>query len=190
MRNIAVFVSGGGTNMENIIRYFSKSQKARVSLVISNKPDAFALTRAKRLGVPTKVVGKTGMADQEAFMALLNHYSVDFIALAGFLLMMPKYLSDSYKGRMVNIHPALLPKYGGKGMYGHHVHEAVKANGERETGITIHYVSEICDGGTIIFQASVPISQDDSPDQIAQKVHDLEMEHYPKVIDKVLDSLI
>lgn len=186
MTNIAVFVSGSGTNCENIIRYFSESQKARVALVVSNREDAYALVRAKNLGVPTVVIPKAKLADVEMVIGLLEKYNIGFIALAGYLLMIPKYLIDRYRGRMVNIHPSLLPKYGGKGMHGHHVHEAVKASGDKETGITIHYVSEVCDGGAIIFQARTSVVPDDTPDSIAQKVHILEMEHFPKVIESLI----
>lgn len=187
MRGIAVFVSGGGSNCENIIRYFSRSDKARVTLVVSSRADAFALVRAEKLGVPHVVLTRESLADEQNTMSLLRQYSIDFIALAGFLLMVPKYLSDAFKGSIVNIHPALLPKYGGKGMYGRYVHEAVKANGERETGITIHHVSEVCDGGAIVFQASVGLVDADTPETIALKVHQLEMEHYPRVIESLLE---
>lgn len=186
MPNIAIFVSGNGTNCENIIRHFEKNETAKVALVLSNKADAYALTRAKNHGVDTVVVSKSQFVD-EAFMdSLLSHYGIEFIVLAGFLLMIPHFLIEHFNRRMVNIHPALLPKYGGKGMYGHHVHEAVCANHETETGITIHYVSEVCDGGEIIFQARTPVSPSDTPDDVAAKVHVLEQRHYPEVIESVL----
>lgn len=186
--NIAVFVSGNGTNCENIIRHFSNSEKARVRLVVSNRADAFALVRAERLGVPTAVLSREELADEAKVMGLMRQHSIDFIALAGFLPMVPNFLINAFPQRIVNIHPALLPKYGGKGMYGHHIHEAVKAAGETETGITIHYVSPVCDGGEIIFQASTPLTPDDTPDDIAAKIHLLEQEHYPKVIEKVISD--
>ena len=188
--NIAVFVSGNGTNCENIIRHFAPcGSKSHVALVLSNRPDAYALKRAEALGVPTVVVAKADFNDEAKLMAVLDAHSIDFIVLAGFLLMVPGFLINRYKHRMVNIHPALLPKYGGRGMYGHHVHEAVCANHESETGITIHYVSEVCDGGEIIFQAKTALSPDDTPDDIASKVHQLEMEHFPKVIACVVDGM-
>lgn len=186
MTNIAVFVSGSGTNCENIIRYFASGNVARVALVVSNKADAYALVRADSLGVPTTIVAKTELNDEQKMGDLMDRYHIDFVVLAGFLLMVPTFLIRRYTDRMVNIHPALLPKYGGKGMYGHHVHEAVKAAGETESGITIHYVSEVCDGGSIIFQARTPILPTDTPEDIAEKVQALEQAHYPQVIEDVI----
>ena len=184
--NIAVFVSGSGTNCENIIRYFSGSADVRVSLVVSNRPDAYALVRASRLHVPTVVVPKKEFNDPSVLLPLLEQYDVDFIVLAGFLLMVPDYLLERFPRRIVNIHPSLLPRHGGRGMWGHHVHESVKAAGDTETGITIHYVSEVCDGGEIIAQFKTPLQPTDTPDDIAAKVHVLEQEHFPKVIEQVL----
>lgn len=182
---VAIFVSGNGTNCENIINHFAGSESVRIALVLSNKADAFALERAKRHGVPTVVVSKAEFND-EAFMAgMLSRHGIDFIVLAGFLLMIPPFLTERYQRRMVNIHPALLPKYGGKGMYGHHVHEAVCANHETETGITIHYVSDVCDGGDIIFQARTTVAHGDTPTDVAEKVHQLEMHYYPQVIERL-----
>lgn len=186
MINIAVFASGGGTNCENIIRYFSTSDKARVALVVSNREDAYALIRAENMGVPSVVISKSDLADEKKVISLLDRYDIGFIALAGYLLIIPLYLIDRYRGKMVNIHPSLLPKYGGKGMHGHHVHEAVKASGDKDTGITIHHVSEVCDGGAIIFQARTSIAPEDTTDDIARKVHVLEMEHFPKVIESLI----
>lgn len=186
--NLAIFVSGSGTNCENIIRYFSGRADARVALVVSNRPEAFALVRAERLGVPTAVVKKGAWADADAVLALLREHGVSFIVLAGFLLMVPDYLIAAFPRRIVNIHPSLLPKYGGKGMWGHHIHEAVAANHERETGITIHYVSPVCDGGEIIAQFPVALAPGDTPDAIAQKVHALEQAHFPAVIASVLKA--
>ena len=139
--NLAIFVSGSGTNCENIIKYFAGSERVRCALVVSNKADAYALVRAERLGVPTAVVGKPQLNDADFLMPLMRRYAVDFIVLAGFLPLVPNFLIDAYPRRIINIHPALLPKYGGKGMWGHHVHEAVKAAGETETGMTVHYVT-------------------------------------------------
>lgn len=189
MVNIAIFVSGNGTNCENIIRHFADSNSVRVVFVLSNRADAYALVRAERLGVPSVVVSKAMLNDEQQLMTLMREHSVDFIALAGFLLMIPAFLVDAYAGRMLNIHPSLLPKYGGKGMYGHHVHEAVRANNDAETGITIHIVSNVCDAGDIIFQASTPVSPSDTPDDIAASVHKLEKEHYPRVIEKVISEV-
>lgn len=186
MKNIAILVSGSGTNCENIIRYFQDSNQVSVSLVISSRADAYALVRANKLGVPTQVMSKSEFSDESLLMPLLRQYQVDFIVLAGFLLMVPDFLLSAYPQKIVNIHPSLLPKYGGKGMWGHHVHEAVKAAGDTETGITIHWVSEICDGGEIIAQYHTPLSPDDTPDDIAAKVHMLEQQYYPKVIEEII----
>lgn len=189
MKNIAIFVSGSGTNCENIIRHFSGHQQVNIALVLSNRADAYALVRAQRLGVPTAVVSKSEFNDEKKMNSLLDSYHIDFIVLAGFLLMVPSFLIRRYDRRMLNIHPALLPKHGGKGMYGHHVHEAVKAAGDTETGMTVHWVSDVCDGGEIIAQFSTPLSPDDTPDDIANKEHLLEMEHFPKVIEKTILGL-
>ena len=186
MKNIAILVSGSGTNCENIIRYCQDSDQVSVSLVISSRADAYALVRASKLGVPTQVMSKSEFSDESLLMPLLRQYQVDFIVLAGFLLMVPDFLLSAYPQKIVNIHPSLLPKYGGKGMWGHHVHEAVKAAGDTETGITIHWVSEICDGGEIIAQYHTPLTPDDTPDDIAAKVHMLEQQYYPKVIEEII----
>ena len=188
MTNIAIFVSGNGSNCENIIRHFAESKLARVALVVSNRADAFALERAKLLGVPTLTLSKADFANQEYTIKLLDSHNIEFIVLAGFLMMVPDYLISRYHQRIINIHPALLPKYGGKGMYGHYVHEAVKANGETETGITIHYVSEECDGGDIIFQSKVTVEPSDSPQEIETKVHKLEMRDFPLVIENLISN--
>ncbi len=181
--NIAIFVSGSGTNCENIIRYFKGSEDYHMVLVVSNRADAYALERAKRLDVPSAVVPKAELGKPEVILPLLQHYGIDFIVLAGFLPLIPDFLIDAFPRRIVNIHPALLPRHGGKGMWGHHVHEAVKAAGDTETGITIHYVSPVCDGGEIIAQFSTAVEPDDTPEAIADKVHELEMAHFPKVLE-------
>lgn len=183
--NIAIFVSGSGTNCENIIRYFKDSEDYRMRLVVSNRADAFALERAKRLEVPSAVVPKAELNKPEVILPLLREYDIDFIVLAGFLPLIPDFLIDAFPRRIVNIHPALLPRHGGKGMWGHHVHEAVKAAGDTETGITIHYVSPVCDGGEIIAQFSTAVEPDDTPETIADKVHELEMAHFPAVLEQL-----
>ena len=185
--NIAIFVSGSGTNCENIIRYFKDSKTIRIALVVSNKPEAYALVRAERLGVPTIVLPKSDLNNEEVAMSLLKRYDIHFIVLAGFLPLIPTFIIDAYPHRIVNIHPALLPKYGGKGMWGHHVHEAVKAAGEKETGMTVHWVTPVCDSGEIIAQYRVDILPTDSVDDIAEKEHQLEMKYYPKVIEECLN---
>lgn len=188
MTNIAIFVSGSGSNCENLIRYFSGSDRVNCALVVSNKPDAYALVRARNLGVPTAVVTKTELNDAEVMLPLLRQYGIQFIVLAGFLPLIPNFLIDAFPRRMVNLHPALLPKYGGKGMWGHHVHEAVKAAGERETGMTVHFVTPVCDSGEIIAQYRTALLPDDSVDDIAEKEHVLEMEHFPKVVEQVINE--
>lgn len=186
--NIAIFVSGSGTNCENIIRYFRDSERVKTVLVVSNRADAFALERARRLQVPTAIVPRAQLAEPSVVMPLMQQYQVDFIVLAGFLPMVPDYLIDAFPRRIVNIHPALLPRHGGKGMWGHHVHEAVYAAHDTETGITIHYVTPVCDGGEIIAQFSTPLTPEDTPETIADKVHVLEMAHFPEVLEKLFNT--
>ncbi len=186
MINIAIFVSGSGTNCENIIRYFQNSDKVNTALVISNRADAYALVRAEKLNVPRVVMSKKEINTPDSILSLLQKHNIDFIVLAGFLLMIPDFLIEAFPRKIINLHPALLPKYGGRGMYGHHVHQAVKDAGETITGMTVHYVSNICDGGEIIAQYSTPINEDDSVDDIAAKENQLEMKHFPQVIEDVL----
>jgi phosphoribosylglycinamide formyltransferase-1 len=189
MNNIAIFASGSGTNAENIIKYFEKQTNIRVSLVLSNKSDAFVLERAKKLQVPVKVFNQQEFYGNTNVDKLLEEKKINFIVLAGFLLLFPKRLLDKYNGRIVNIHPALLPKYGGKGMYGMKIHEAIAANKEKESGISIHYVDQIYDNGQIIFQERFKIEEGDTAKEIAQKVHKLEYEFYPKVIEEIIMKL-
>lgn len=186
MVNIAIFVSGSGSNCENIIRYFQTNGQVNIALVVSNRADAYALTRAKNLNVPSVVLPKADFNNEEKVLKLMSDHRIDFIVLAGFLLMIPDWLIAAYQRRMINLHPALLPKFGGIGMYGHHVHEAVRKANEIETGMTVHWVSNVCDGGEIIAQFRTPITPDDTPDDIADKEHILEMEHFPQVIEAVL----
>ena len=187
--NIAIFVSGSGSNCENLIRYFENSERVSIPLVVSNRSDAYALTRAERLGVPAVVIDKKGLNDPDVMKPLLEQYAIDMIVLAGFLPMVPDYLIDLFPRRIVNIHPALLPRHGGKGMWGHHVHEAVKAAGDTETGITVHHVTSVCDGGDIIAQYSVALSPDDTVDDIAAKEHELEMRFFPEIVEQVILGL-
>ena len=186
MVNIAIFVSGSGSNCENIIRYFQTNEQVNIALVVSNRADAYALTRAKNLNVPSVVLPKADFNNEEKVLKLMADHRIDFIVLAGFLLMIPDWLIAAYQRRIINLHPALLPKFGGIGMYGHHVHEAVHKANETETGMTVHWVSNVCDGGEIIAQFRTPITPDDTPDDIADKEHILEMEHFPQVIEAVL----
>ena len=186
---IAIFVSGSGTNCENLIKYFAGSERVNCALVVSNKFDAYALVRAENLGVPTAVTPKGELNNPDVMMPLLKKYGIEFIVLAGFLPLVPSFLIDAYPHRIINIHPALLPKYGGKGMWGHHVHEAVKAAGETETGMTVHWVTPVCDAGEIIAQYKVALSPDDTADDIAEKEHQLEMKYFPKVVEEVIKAL-
>lgn len=189
MIKIAIFVSGSGSNCENLIHYFSGSDRVNCALVVSNKPDAYALERAQQLGVPTAVITKAELNDEAVMIPLLKEHDIRFIVLAGFLPLIPNFLIDAFPRRIVNLHPALLPKYGGKGMWGHHVHEAVKAAGETETGMTVHWVTPVCDGGEIIAQYRVALSPDDTIDDIAEKEHQLEMKNFPLVVEQVLADL-
>ena len=182
---LAIFVTGGGTNCENIIRYFTGRSDVKIPIVVSSRSDAYALVRAEKLGVPTAVITRQQLLD-EPRLVIQTVRGCDYIILAGFLPKIPTYLIDQFPNRIINIHPALLPKFGGKGMWGHHVHEAVKAAGETESGITIHFVNPELDAGEHIAQFSVALSPDDTPEDIADKVHELEMKHYPKVIERVI----
>ncbi|WP_455102441.1 phosphoribosylglycinamide formyltransferase [Prevotella nigrescens] len=186
MVNIAIFVSGSGSNCENIIQYFQHNKQVHIALVVSNRSDAYALVRAKKLNVTTAVLPKADFNNKDKVLKLMADYRIDFIVLAGFLLMIPDWLISVYQRRMINLHPALLPKFGGMGMYGHHVHEAVRKANETETGMTVHWVSTVCDGGEIIAQFRTPITPDDTPGDIAGKEHILEMEHFPRVIETIL----
>jgi phosphoribosylglycinamide formyltransferase 1 len=185
MIRIAVLASGSGTNAENIIRYFAKKKSVEVTAVISNKKNAKVLERASDLKIPTHHFDKKSFFEGEEVVTLLSE-KADFIILAGFLLKIPQNILTAFPNKIVNIHPALLPKFGGKGMYGMHVHNAVKAQKEKETGITIHYVNENYDEGAIIFQAKTAVSSTDSAEDIAKNIHILEQKHFPNVIESVL----
>ncbi|MCU0353984.1 MAG: phosphoribosylglycinamide formyltransferase [Cytophagales bacterium] len=184
MTNLAIFASGSGTNAQRIMEHFQHHPAIRVALVLSNKPDAPVLGRAANFGVPTHVFDRRSFYETDEVPQTLAAHRIDYVVLAGFLWLVPVPLIRAYPGRMVNIHPALLPKYGGKGMYGMKVHEAVAAAGDAETGITIHLVDEEYDRGRILFQAACPVSPTDTPDDIARKVHALEYEHFPQVIEE------
>ena len=189
MYNIAVFATGGGSNAECLINHFKESKVAAVKLIVSNKSDAFVLERAKKHSIPSNVISSAQLKDAELLLPILQQHKIDFIALAGFLLLIPGYLVEAFPRRIVNIHPALLPKYGGKGMYGARVHQAVFDNFEKESGPTIHYVDAQYDEGQIIFQKSVALEVQDTPDVIAQKVLALEHKHYGEVVESVIKRL-
>jgi phosphoribosylglycinamide formyltransferase-1 len=186
MRKIAIFASGSGTNAENIARYFRDHKYIKVGLILTNKKDAYVLQRAEKLNIPAIVFTKEELYHSNKIKDILVEYNIDFIVLAGFLLLIPEYLIEAFPNQIINIHPALLPKYGGKGMYGMKVHETVKEKNEHETGITIHYVNKRYDEGQVIFQARCRIKEEDRPEDIARKVHELEYHHYPRVIEKLL----
>lgn len=188
MKHICIFASGNGTNAKNIIEYFKKTSNIEVSLVLSNKREAYVLQRAQLSGVSNRFFSREDF-NNYTVLKLLEEYKIDFIVLAGFLWLMPKDFLRAYPNRIVNIHPALLPKYGGKGMYGARVHETVLENKEKESGISIHYVNEEYDKGDIIFQARCKIEQGETAGSLANKVHKLEYEHYPLVIEKLVDSI-
>lgn len=184
-KHIAIFASGTGTNAEAMIRYFNDADRcAKVVLVLSNKADAPVLARARALGVEALYVSRDDFSDRDLMTRLTE--DIDAVVLAGFLMMVPEFLVERFEGRMVNIHPSLLPKFGGKGMYGRRVHEAVVASGETETGITVHLVSDECDGGRILFQAKTDVKPSDTPAEIEARVHALEYLHYPPAVEKLL----
>lgn len=180
---IAVFASGSGTNAEEIFKYFRHHPAIEVAALLSNNPNAFALERSKKYGVPTYVFNRKQFRETRVVLEWLKEMQVTHLVLAGFMWLVPDYLIKAYPDKIINIHPALLPKYGGKGMYGMHVHEAVKVAGEKETGITIHLVNERYDEGRILFQARCEVFPSDTPDGIAEKVHRLEYAHYPQEIE-------
>ncbi|MBW8242435.1 phosphoribosylglycinamide formyltransferase [Muricauda oceani] len=186
MKRIVIFASGSGSNAENIISFFREKPDTTVAAVLTNKSSAKVLERCDRLGVPAFYFNKPAFRDSDTVVQLLKGLQADLIVLAGFLWKIPSNLIEAFPDKIVNIHPALLPKYGGKGMYGDRVHQAVKENKESETGITIHYVNENYDEGAIIFQAKTDVVPSDDANSIAQKVHQLEYEHFPKVIAKLL----
>ncbi len=188
-KKIAIFASGAGSNAEKIITYVKDRPSIEVAVVVCNKPGAGVLSIAGANGIPVLLIEKERFFRGDSYLPELKRYGVDFIVLAGFLWKIPMALISAYPNRMINIHPALLPKYGGKGMYGMKVHEAVLLAGEKESGITIHYVNEHFDEGEHIFQASCAIEAHDTPESLAQKVHALEHRHFPEELVKVLENI-
>lgn len=185
MIKIVIFASGSGTNAENIIRYFQATKSASVEAVFTNKADAQVIQRAEKYQVPSQVFTKNDLETGKVLQEI-NAIQPDLIVLAGFLLKFPESIVAEYPDKIINIHPALLPKYGGKGMYGMHVHRAVVENKESKTGITIHYVNENYDEGNIIFQKEVTVLISDTPEVVAAKIHELEQDHFPAVIEKLI----
>ncbi len=187
MIKIVIFASGSGTNAENIIRYFQATKSASVEAVFTNKADAQVIQRAEKYQVPSQVFTKNDLETGKVLQEI-NSIQPDLIVLAGFLLQFPESIVAEFHDKLINLHPALLPKYGGKGMYGMHVHRAVVENKESKTGITIHYVNENYDEGNIIFQKEVTVLISDTPEVVAAKIHELEQDHFPAVIEKLLTN--
>lgn len=186
MKRIVIFASGGGTNAENLIKFFHNRENASVIQVLTNNPHAKVLDRAKKLGVSALSFNKIAFTETDDVLNIVKAAKPDLIILAGFLWKFPEAILNAFPNKVINVHPALLPKYGGKGMYGKYVHEAVVANNETETGITIHYVNEHYDEGAIIFQARCNVKTTDSAHDVAAKIHELEMKHFPEVVNTLL----
>jgi formyltetrahydrofolate-dependent phosphoribosylglycinamide formyltransferase len=184
--NIAIFASGAGTNAEKIIKKFKKPSPAKVALIVCNKEGAGVLSIADKENIPFLIIKKERFFHGDAYLPELKNHSIDLIVLAGFLWKVPALLIKAYPNKIINIHPALLPKYGGKGMFGQKVHEAVIAANEKQSGITIHYVDELYDHGNIIYQTACAIDEKDTPELLAKKIHALEHLHYPRVIEELL----
>ena len=187
MKKIVIFASGSGTNAQNIVLHFTNSSKSHQFHIFSNNANAKVLEKAQNLAVPTKIISKDDL-NSEVLLNYLMEIQPDLIILAGFLLKFPSNCIEAFPNKIINIHPALLPKYGGKGMYGMNVHRAVVENKEAETGITIHYVNENYDEGNIIFQTSVSLSGEETPDDVANKIHELEQAHFPVIIEEIINQ--
>lgn len=190
MKHLAIFASGGGSNAQKIMEHFARHESVKVALVVSNRVDAGVIRIAEAFNVPSILINRTTFFQTENLLKTLDEFEIDFIALAGFLWLVPPYFVEKFEGRMVNIHPALLPKFGGKGMFGQHVHEAVRAAGETESGPTIHWVTKIFDEGATIFQARCPVLPTDSADDIARNVLALEHRFYPMVIEGLIEKFV
>ena len=188
MKRVVIFASGSGSNAENLIRFFHNIDNVSVTQVLTNNPHAKVLDRCKYLKVSALSFNRIAFSKTNDVLNILKNQKPDLIVLAGFLWKIPEFILKEFKNKIINIHPALLPKYGGKGMYGMHVHNAVVENKEKETGITIHYVNENYDEGAIIFQANCKVLPSDSAEDVASKIHELEMEHFPKVVEKLLGT--
>lgn len=186
MHRLAIFASGSGTNAENIIRYFRNHSLIKVSCVCTNRADAQVIRRARKYGIDVLVFSRSDFYGSSKVIDYLGQKGIDWIILAGFLWLVPENLIRMYNNHILNIHPALLPKYGGKGMYGSRVHQAVIDNQDDRSGITIHLIDKEYDKGSILFQATCPVYPEDNPDQVAERVHQLEYEHYPRIIEKAV----
>jgi len=189
VKRIAIFASGNGTNAQRIAEYFMDKNEIEICLILTNKKDAGVLKRADNLGIKSEVFNRDGFKEGQKVDNLLQKHKIDLLVLAGFLWLVPAFLIDKFPNRIINIHPALLPKYGGKGMYGMNVHKAVIENKEKQSGISIHYVNNKYDEGQIIFQARFDISDGETPESLANKIHQLEYEHYPLIIEKEISKI-
>ncbi len=188
-KRLAIFASGSGSNAEKIAEYFANHTEIDIALILSNNPQAGVIARARRLHIPVVLFDRKTFYDTPKVIEILQNEHIDLVVLAGFMMLIPEAMVQAFPSRIINIHPALLPKYGGKGMYGHFVHEAVVAAQEPESGISIHFVNERYDEGDIIFQATCPVTPEDTPDEVARKVQVLEHQHYPEVVEKLLIAL-
>lgn len=187
MTNFAIFASGNGTNAENIMQYFKDHEHIRCGLIVSNKKNAPVLERAAKHNIPSAYIPTRDFRENpEKAIDILETYNIDFIVLAGFMVLVPSAIIQRYPNKIINIHPALLPEYGGKGMYGDNVHQAIIQANEKQSGISIHYVNEKYDDGQVIFQAACPVSKDDTVESLKEKVHQLEYEHYPPIIEQAI----
>ena len=186
MKRIVIFASGSGSNAQRIAEYFSATDVARVVALFSNRKDAYVLQRACNMNIPAVVFDRADFYESDKIVNQLRELNPDLIVLAGFLWKIPEKIIDAFPDGIVNIHPALLPDYGGKGMYGTHVHRAVIENREKQSGISIHYINENYDEGAMIFQATCDVNDNDTPDTLAEKIHALEHEHFPRIIEQVL----
>lgn len=187
MKKIIVFASGSGTNAENIIKHFANTEIAKVVSVFTNNASAKVIERAKNHQIPVEIFSKNELLERNVLQKI-QKIDPDLIILAGFLLKFPENIIEHYPNKIINIHPALLPNYGGKGMYGMHIHRAIVNNKEKETGISIHYVNENYDEGAIIFQANVALTEEDTPETVAEKIHELEQKHFPEIIQTILED--
>lgn len=186
MKNIAIFASGNGSNAEQISKYFFNNPTGKVKLILTNNPKAGVIERAEKLGIVSVIFDRDTFYFSEEIVDTLKENNINLVVLAGFLWLIPENILKAFKGKIINIHPALLPKYGGKGMYGSYVHEAVITAGEKKSGISIHFVNEKYDEGQVIFQAEVEIEKGETPESLALKIHELEYEHFPLIIEKIL----
>jgi len=186
IKHIVIFASGAGSNAQQIINYFRNVKEVEVALIVCNKPGAGVLSIAQKEGIPILLIEKERFFRGDGYVPELHNAKTDLVVLAGFLWKIPQSLIDAFPRRIINIHPALLPKYGGKGMYGQYVHESVLSAGEVESGITVHYVDEHYDNGDVIFQTACPVLDSDTPEKLAQRIHQLEHLHYPRVVEELL----